>query len=327
MPNILTVQNERVSKRKVWVDWAKALCIFCVVIGHEGTLHMTSFVYAFHVPAFFVISGYLYKPTDWKKTFLSFSIPVVFFSIVVFLFKLIAFHFNIDETWKSTTWFVWKLDSSRPLFTGLWFLEVLFVGRLLLGDLNIHFFRNHYKSISFICILASMLIDYFHVELSWYISRLLECFPFLGLGLFLKDHDLISKIRKKVVPIMGGVFLLLIWYNGHCDIMYNRYNRTYFLFFINAVLGTLLLFYFCKMMKKNKFIEMCSIGTLVILGTHRIILGICNHLLPWSLSQVISPPLAMIVAFYIIIFTYKYCPVLLGKVRFLGRNKRGSVKD
>jgi fucose 4-O-acetylase-like acetyltransferase len=75
---MVSIQSNRIS----WVDWVKALSIFFVVVGHVGPRLFLPFVYAFHVPAFFVISGYLYKKSWWLQTFLSFTIPVFFFIMV-----------------------------------------------------------------------------------------------------------------------------------------------------------------------------------------------------------------------------------------------------
>ena len=147
------------QSRETWVDWAKALSIFFVVVGHIGWDFLHPFVYAFHVPAFFVISGYLYKKANWVNTLLSFTIPVLFFSLFWFFVSLIRTHFNFQETWASNTWFVYKLDNNRPIFTGLWFLEVLFVGRLLLGDAGFDFVRKHYKLFTLIALLFSMLLE------------------------------------------------------------------------------------------------------------------------------------------------------------------------
>ena len=51
------------KRRIVWVDWMKALLIFFVVVGHtkieSSGSNLTSFIYLFHVPAFFFISGFL----------------------------------------------------------------------------------------------------------------------------------------------------------------------------------------------------------------------------------------------------------------------------
>ena len=196
--------------RIAWVDWVKALSIFFVVVGHVGSESLRPFVYAFHVPAFFVISGYLYKKVWWLQTFLSFAVPVLCFSVLWFLLSLSLLHFDLSEAWATNTWFVYKLDETRPMFTGLWFLEVLFVGRLLLGDAGFDFIKKNYKVFSLIAVLFSVLIDVLSIELNWYISRIIQCFPFLGLGLYLKEKNLfnfnpMSKVAMAIAA-GGGVF-------------------------------------------------------------------------------------------------------------------------
>lgn len=186
------------------MDWAKTLCIFFVVIGHVGPSFLKPFVYAFHVPAFFVISGYLYKKTHWYQTLISFLIPIVVFSIVNLFLGLYG-------SFGNNALFVYKLDDTRPLFTGLWFLEVLFVGRLLLGDAGFSYIKNHYKLFAVLTIVMSFIIDVFDIELTWYISRIIQCFPFLCLGIYLKEKKLFNNIPRTkgtiATAIGGGYFV------------------------------------------------------------------------------------------------------------------------
>ena len=260
---MVSIQSNRIS----WVDWVKALSIFFVVVGHVGPRIILPFVYAFHVPAFFVISGYLYKKSWWLQTFLSFTIPVFFFSLLWFLMTVVLSGFDVAQAWEKSHWLVYRLDESRPLFTGLWFLEVLFVGRLLLGDAGFDFVRNHYKVVSLAFLILAVAMDLFNIELDWYITRIIQCFPFLGLGLFLKENDLFKwnpKYQADIAIVAGVVFVLLMMVNKHSDIMYNRYHGTFILFFANAVIGSLLLIYLCRFLKKSHVIEVFSVGTLAV---------------------------------------------------------------
>ncbi len=317
--------------RIAWVDWVKALSIFFVVVGHVGSESLRPFVYAFHVPAFFVISGYLYKKAWWFQTFLSFAVPVLCFSFLWFFVSLVLLHFDFSEAWNTNTWFVYKLDETRPIFTGLWFLEVLFVGRLLLGDAGFDFIKNNYKVFSLIAVFLSVLMDALSIELNWYIFRIIQCFPFLGLGLYLKEKNLFKiNPRSKVVmtTAVGGAFLFifLVNVNQWCDIMYNRYNSSFIVFFINAVIGTLLLIYLCQFFKRVSYIEILSIGTIVVLGCHTRIVYIWigflhrfyrNVYFEEVILPVFSPIISMIISYFIIILCQKYCPYLLGKIKIL----------
>lgn len=47
------------QQRKVWIDWAKVLGMLAIIYGHCFPEGMSNFIYAFNVPVFFLISGYL----------------------------------------------------------------------------------------------------------------------------------------------------------------------------------------------------------------------------------------------------------------------------
>lgn len=67
-------------KREIWIDYAKTILIFLMVLGHNSLPYIESkLIYAFHMPAFFILSGYLYKPKKWYKTLKCMLIPILFF--------------------------------------------------------------------------------------------------------------------------------------------------------------------------------------------------------------------------------------------------------
>ena len=57
------------SNRIVWIDYLKVIAIYWVVLGHQPiTNHnVHDWIFSFHVPVFFIISGYLMKnyKFDW----------------------------------------------------------------------------------------------------------------------------------------------------------------------------------------------------------------------------------------------------------------------
>ncbi|MCF0193574.1 MAG: acyltransferase family protein [Bacteroidaceae bacterium] len=50
------------TNRLYWIDWAKARGIILVVLGHMHS-PLSHWIFVFHMPMFFMISGYLYKHT------------------------------------------------------------------------------------------------------------------------------------------------------------------------------------------------------------------------------------------------------------------------
>ncbi|MBU9825037.1 acyltransferase family protein, partial [Rahnella perminowiae] len=54
-----------------WVDCAKGLGILSVIAGHVFTGLPSEIIYLFHMPLFFFIGGYLFKPRAPKTYLLS----------------------------------------------------------------------------------------------------------------------------------------------------------------------------------------------------------------------------------------------------------------
>ena len=60
-------QQTSQKKRIDWIDYSKGILITLVISGHaipEFGLHLgflEKIIYSFHMPAFFILSGYLFK--------------------------------------------------------------------------------------------------------------------------------------------------------------------------------------------------------------------------------------------------------------------------
>lgn len=108
------MKNEIKKNRIVWVDNVKVIAIVLVVLGHlfqglgtSGIIKFTAsisffeaFIYTFHVPLFFICSGYLYQKTtvvnnlqSYKnnaiKKIISLGIPYLAFSSISYILKTI----------------------------------------------------------------------------------------------------------------------------------------------------------------------------------------------------------------------------------------------
>ena len=81
------------TARITWIDTAKFIGIFCIYLGHFGNSAGRSypFVFIFHVPLFFFLSGYCYRHTnDIKNYFIkkikTIIIPYFSFSLLSIIF-------------------------------------------------------------------------------------------------------------------------------------------------------------------------------------------------------------------------------------------------
>ncbi len=126
-------------KRLEYADYAKAVAIFLVVLGHTHPGYLPGkdwlyldVCYAFHMPLFFVISGFFTKAKDhysfdsWrtflKHNFLALMVPYFIWGIVYMPFS----YANLGRL----TYGSWMQLRGIGTLTSLWFLPTLFVGRV-----------------------------------------------------------------------------------------------------------------------------------------------------------------------------------------------------
>ena len=137
------------TKRLSWLDSLRGFGIILITLGHLGCFELLErYLYSFHVPLFFFISGYLYrrgtKPlNDYiKKKTLTIFVPFVAWTLLSTMVNVVlrynmrpllekALTIDGQLTWNSPLWFLLVL----------YFVEVLFA---LLDKLNQ---RTHFKAI------------------------------------------------------------------------------------------------------------------------------------------------------------------------------------
>lgn len=63
----VSVQPKK-KKRLGYMDIARGIAMLCIIMGHFGIATVNRFVYSFHVPFFFLLSGYFYSQRGtWKE--------------------------------------------------------------------------------------------------------------------------------------------------------------------------------------------------------------------------------------------------------------------
>ena len=122
------------TKRLSWLDSLRGFGIILITLGHLGCFELLErYLYSFHVPLFFFISGYLYrrgtKPlNDYiKKKTLTIFVPFVAWTLLSTMVNVVlrynmrplvekALTIDGQLTWNSPLWFLLVL----------YFVEVLF---------------------------------------------------------------------------------------------------------------------------------------------------------------------------------------------------------
>lgn len=155
----------RVNKIK-WLDIAKGVAIILMVLGHTSIPSIFSnFIWAFHMPLFFIASGWT---TNWqKRDFIAFAkrksrtllVPFFFYSFFVLLIHFFKgwgdFNYWINNGWISYA---------------LWFIPVLFLASIFAK--LIYFIKNRYIIIGCAIVLATIsgILSFYKIQLLWNLS-------------------------------------------------------------------------------------------------------------------------------------------------------------
>ena len=132
------------ENRLLWIDAAKGIGMLAIVLGHvlRGEGLLSTAVYTFHVPLFFLISGFLYRPErGWRRNLSQSAkkllIPYLFWGAVSIGIYGVLGRFAADALGESQDYTlyeqcIWLLYGYCFANAPLWFLPCLFVARLVL---------------------------------------------------------------------------------------------------------------------------------------------------------------------------------------------------
>ena len=265
------------TKRITWADIAKGIGITLVMLGHAPTslynaLGISSFaqdwIYSFHMPLFFVISGYL---TKWMIPQGQFALKKAISLLTYFLIYSLICLFLLSFSDLSIT----RILSHGWGGIALWFIPVLYVS-LCIGNLIPIKYIPH--SI-ILLLLFSWGLAHFNYTTRW----ALHCIPY-ATALILSGRHLIPTINK-LISLRTSIKLLIIsiclititvsslYYR--LDICTNRILPLLPIF-ISGILGTLMIILFSTILTRIAYAStvFTYIGriSLELLSFHQIIL-------------------------------------------------------
>jgi fucose 4-O-acetylase-like acetyltransferase len=265
------------TQRLEWVDIFKAVAIIAIVIGHSGSpTPIFNLMYAFHLPAFFFISGYVFNPQKAfflvvKDRFKRLLVPYLSFALLFIGLHAILRILNSDTFFYDST----PVEITSPLFilksvittsyinplAGItWFLWVLFETTLF-SALLIKVLQRYHISYLLLCLpmiglfLFGVLVIYPRYPVtSWpyYLDINFATIPYFLLGFLAQYYEV---FRKKCLllwlsPLMMIIFYIFAWkHNAAVGFIFREFN--YWYYFIPASLAA-----FVCLFSFSTFVEM-----------------------------------------------------------------------
>ena len=350
--------NKREDKKRLdYIDVCKALGMVLIMWGHIVEYGMShNFVYAFHIPLFFTLSGMVFSKDRYPnlKVFLSkktksLLIPYAIFSLI---------------TWS--IWAIWELLKGAPLNTiwyslfetviaqgsggflvhnvPLWFVTCLFVVELM------YYLISKLPDLANIAICATAMVlgvwmqqtTLFDFKLSpWNIEVALAAIIFFSLGnIFIKrisnsryiEFVSTHKIASAILIVTGFIITYIIaLYNGKVSMGSCRLNNP-FLFYPGAICGTISLVTLCVLiskikenfvLKQIKWFGKNSFNAMAIHNPLKgVIVIITASILHATTKDVQSFTLSAFAAFIILFIATIICMMLITRITNIFKTKR-----
>ena len=277
------------TKRIEWIDIAKGIGIILVVIGHISQIEvLNDIIYSFHMPLFFIISGYLYKRKEnfTKGKFKKILIPYLAFSIISFIYWVFIERKirgqDISPVKMCANIFLARGGDDNYIFNVvLWFLPCLFMTENIFYMLES---KLNGKTLGLIVLISSF-VGYIYTKITS--VRLPFCLDivFLAIVFFYIGYELKkwieSSITKKVNKnnlIMSIQLLVCIAMVIAFSIIEDGANmnnlkiKYYSIFFLTAIIGSYTIYLIANMIVRNgikvEFLKFIGKNSLYIMCIH-----------------------------------------------------------
>lgn len=279
------------------IDAAKALGIYLVILAHTHLFEpIQNWIYTFHMPLFFFISGYLFSyerntsaAPFIRKRFRQLIIPYAAINLI--------------------TWLAWALagrnfgssaDQGIPLLAPLkaallgygaemvhdvplWFLLCLFI----IETIHYLLFRRKGFRWSIVLIFVFLIAGYVNyalnpVLLPFSLGTVLTGMVFYATGHLLRQTEFRLNIAAAMLYLAATI--AIAWLNGRINMHVNYYGN-YLLFFLGGFSGIFMVMYACRaisklLTKNNRFAA--SISQLTVFISNNTLLTCGFHLLCFS---------------------------------------------
>lgn len=324
-----------------WIDKGKGIGILLVILGHTFCPPSFKFwLYSFHMPLFFFLSGYVFKCKDLKfscflkKKVNSLLIPAFIMQIIIILYYLIEsiiFNTNYSMNFLQRMLGIFIQRRGGEFSFGPWFLICLFTTQIMM-----YFFLKYIKGDFKLLIIGVIcsLIGYSYCTLIGFVLpwafevSLIAILFFISGYLMKKNEDKYEKLfefRYLFIYFLIHSGLIYIQLKGEpiqLDMYANKYCN-YLLFILNSFSGIFLINTMVKNLSLPKELIYIGKNSLVYYSLHESILSTSLLLM----KQVYSTSFIESYSYYFGMINLLLCVIILhGIASILNKYQILSVK-
>ena len=283
-----------------YLDFAKAIGVFLVVLGHMPSLvpePIRMWIFSFHMPLFFIASGYFAKMPNSinavKKQLVRKTQKLLFggyltFAAVFLLFDSLIYKLSIADI----------LDTIKSILLGsidkvYWFFLCLFVVSVLFILITI-VVKDYKKLIAIAFVFAAVSLLLKMAGINYYrIGSALYSFGFYLIGFLIKEKQIFERIKDRAsvfvvcifVSVVGSGLALGFW-PKILDIN-NNYSHDIVINYLLAIAGSYMVF-FTSFIICEKIGEMFATKLLIFIGMNSMVFFPVLDYMPGALSTVLN---------------------------------------
>lgn len=270
-----------------YINIAKALGIILVVAGHCLDKDITNFIYLFHMPMFFMISGYLYRNKDvdifgyCKKKIKSIYIPFIKWNIIFLILHNVFFDIGFYKEGVLNLHRIDGIGFIEDLFSILflthmeqvtapsWYLRVFFVTSILYMLAHRYIASRkclfYISILIYVCVYILFYIGEIKGSIMIYITLIMIAFVFMTWGEFYKKIELKINYNLKY-NILAFLMLVILSRYGHINIVSIEFENPFFLM-ITSFVGTYFILGISTILVRSRLKK-----SLIYIGNHTCII-------------------------------------------------------
>ena len=301
-----------------WVDTAKFIALGLMIFGHSyyGDHPVKIWICSFHMPLFFILSGFLYGlkrkqeidllPTI-KRLAIQLLVPYYFWNLIIFVISLISSGGHFEP--RMLTFLVGYAHNA------MWFVFALFLIKVM------HAFVEKYRVETYALLFClGYIFAYWYIEDRFIppriISRMFIPYPFYLLGITLPP--LIKRLETSkalyfTLCAIGFGLTILATMQGYIYDTFVVYVGFPLLYYLYGIAGTFVVIGVCRYLLRlpAKFVSMINIGSIFVIAMH----GLCLRLFADAgvYEKLLYSFVTLSLMYFPIYVLNLYAPALLGR--------------
>ena len=336
------------KERINWIDWAKAVAVTTVVFCHlpqSQEWFYYRYLQSVIIVIFFFLSGYLKRDrgsdkANWQKYLHGLIIPYFLYNALVYPYWVAKFyisHHTIPTLFEALRPIIGTLllqhenSFCEPLDGPLWYLPAILIMHIIVDLCRKT--RHQHLILILLCIISFFL---YAANKYWYFAPnltpmgLMRNLPYYYIGYLIGQKRLFRETNQQQDSVKSLTYLAvsILLFHWHLQAYYAGNHLLQIILFYPVNVGFLFgVLYGCKLLDKCKssIVTNLSLGTLVIIGLHIVLVTIANYALKYLLGldticyqwyEALATALIIEAALYpIILYGIRNLPILVGRLK------------